>query len=155
MFSKYVSRMDGLSLAHSKITRTQTNTAFIHPLVLTFHHFLPIASTSTYKNSAKDTIQIMSHRSCTHPWNQLVTLLLSQILKSRNIIVAMGGATGEYQATTLLDWDNTMAILVEIAFSMLYFLWEEQGESSGCESSNRVGEVSKRRRSWFSLRHTD
>lgn len=79
-----------------------------------------------------------------------MTLLLSRILESRNIIVARRGGTGEYQATTLLDWDNTMAVPVEIAFSMLYFLWEEQGESSGCESSNRVGEVSKRRRSWFS-----
>ena len=51
---------------------------------------------------------------------------------SRNIMVARREGTGEYQVTALLDWDNTMAVPVEMAFSLPSFLWiEKAGDSDG------------------------
>jgi hypothetical protein len=62
---------------------------------------------------------------------------------SRNIMVARREGTGEYQVTALLDWDNTMAVPVEMAFSMPSFLWIEQAGDSQSESSDGAGEKLK------------
>jgi hypothetical protein len=62
---------------------------------------------------------------------------------SRNIMVARREGTGEYQVTALLDWDNTMAVPVEMAFSMPSFLWVEQAGDSDSESSERAGDKLK------------
>jgi hypothetical protein len=60
---------------------------------------------------------------------------------SRNIMVARREGTGEYHVTALLDWDNTMAVPVEMAFSMPSFLWVNQTGDS--ESSERAGKKLK------------
>jgi hypothetical protein len=62
---------------------------------------------------------------------------------SRDIMVARREGTGEYQVTALLDWDNTMAVPVEMAFSMPSFLWVAQGGDSESESSEGAREKLK------------
>lgn len=63
---------------------------------------------------------------------------------SRNIMVARKEGTGEYELTALLDWDDAMAVPVEMAFSMPSFLWAEQDVCSGSGSSGLAGKKSKR-----------
>jgi hypothetical protein len=65
-------------------------------------------------------------------------------------MVARREGTGEYEITALLDWDDAMAVPVEMAFSMPSFLLVEQDECSGSGSSGLTGKKSKhieRRRS--------
>jgi hypothetical protein len=59
---------------------------------------------------------------------------------SRIIMVARREGTGEYQVTTLLDWNNTMAVPPERALS---FWWVEQTGYSESENSERAGEKLK------------
>jgi hypothetical protein len=58
-------------------------------------------------------------------------------------MVARREGTGEYEVTALLDWDDAMAVPVEMAFSMPSFLWTEQDKCSASGSSGRTGKKSK------------
>jgi hypothetical protein len=63
---------------------------------------------------------------------------------SRNIMVARREGTGEYEVSALLGWDNAVAVSVEMAFSMLSFLWEKQDEGRASGLSSQARQKSKR-----------